>query len=99
MRHRTKRDRNHAEIVAALRKIGVWVIDLSAAGNGVPDLLCIRGARLDWLEIKDGTKPPSRRKLTPAQQTFHTLASSHTRPVRVVTSVDEALAVFARIPT
>jgi hypothetical protein len=32
-------DANQAEIVAALRQIGVEVTDLSAVGGGVPDLL------------------------------------------------------------
>jgi hypothetical protein len=40
-----------------------------------------------WLlEVKDGAKPPSARKLTPEQEEWH-----RHWPVAVVTSVDEAL--------
>lgn len=41
------------------------------------------------LEVKDGSKPPSERKLTPAQVKFHAEWKGW---ISVVTSVDEALA-------
>lgn len=91
MRRAAKRDANHAEIVLALRKVGCGVIDLAAVGGGIPDLLV--GAptwphKLHLLEVKDGEKPPSARKLTPDQQRFH---AEWKGEIHVVKSIDEAL--------
>jgi hypothetical protein len=41
------------------------------------------------LEIKDGAKSPSRRKLTPAEADFHAEWSEH---VAIVETVEQALA-------
>lgn len=85
-------DANHSEIVDALREVGCWVLDLSAVGNGCPDLL-VHGPLYPWhlvlLEIKDGGKPPSARKLTPDQIKFHAGCNA---PLFVVTNTTEALA-------
>lgn len=55
----------------ALRDAGVQVLSLAALGKGVPDLLCAFRGRLVLVEVKDGSKPPSARKLTPDQEQFH----------------------------
>ena len=60
-------DENQARIVAALRQMGASVQDLSAVGRGVPDLLVGYHGNNYLLEIKDGDKPPSKRKLTQHQ--------------------------------
>lgn len=93
MRRAAKVDRNHSEIVKALRDAGCGVLDLSAIGHGCPDLLVhpptypsCRFAVL--LEVKDGLKSPSQRKLTPDQEKFHAAWKGY---IHVVTSVDEAL--------
>lgn len=67
----TKVDRNQPEIVTALRKVGATVHFIGSAGPGTPDLLV--GYRMETflLEVKDPTKPPSARKLTPAQVGWH----------------------------
>jgi hypothetical protein len=54
--------------------------------KGCPDLLVYRADTLSLLEIKDGSKIPSRRKLTPLQVEFH-----KQWPVHVVNDIDEAL--------
>jgi hypothetical protein len=83
-------DSNQTEIVEALRKCGASVLSLAPLGNGVGDLLV--GARnLNFLlEVKDGSKPPSRRKLSPGQRVFHAAWQGQ---IAVVTSVDEALEI------
>lgn len=94
MRRAAKRDANHPEIVAALRGIGVFVVDLGAVGDGIPDLLC--GWRGAWklVEVKDGKKPPSARQLTADQVKFFSECAMRDLPGFVVSSVDEALSLF-----
>jgi hypothetical protein len=65
MRRAPRKDANHAEVVAALRAAGVWVCDTAGVGNGFPDLLVWARGRFHLLEVKDGRKPASQRKLTP----------------------------------
>lgn len=64
MRRAAKVDANQAEIVAALRKVGASVTPIHMVGSGCPDLLVGFGGRTLVLEVKDGAKPPSARKLT-----------------------------------
>jgi hypothetical protein len=88
MRRASRVDENQREIVQALRKCGASVLSLAELGKGCPDLLIAIGNRTLMLEVKDGSKPPSARKLTPDQQRFH---ASWQGQIAVVTSVDEAL--------
>jgi hypothetical protein len=92
MRRAAKVDANHGEVVAALRAYGCKVADLSGVGNGVPDILVWIPAFRRWilLEIKDGAKPPSARKLTEDQVKWH--AEFKGCMVYVVTSAEEAIA-------
>jgi len=90
MRRAARTDANHEAIVRALRKVGATAISLAAIGKGCPDVLAgFRGRNL-LLEIKDGAKPPSERKLTSDQVAFH---ESWAGQVVVVTSVEEAVRV------
>jgi hypothetical protein len=68
---RRKVDANQAELVRDLRQIGCSVALLHMVGGGVPDLLVGIGGRNYLVEVKDGSKAPSARKLTPAQVEFH----------------------------
>jgi hypothetical protein len=90
MAHRAaKVDANQKEIVEALRSIGATVQHLHAVAQGCPDLLVGRQGVNYLLEIKDGAKPPSGRKLTPDQVAWHSLWQG---AAVVVKSVDEAIA-------
>lgn len=86
MRRAAKVDANHGVIVTALRKCGCQVQSLAAVGKGVPDLLVERAGKLFLLEVKDGAKVPSARKLTPDEARF-----GRTWPVHVVLSPEDAL--------
>lgn len=89
MRRAARTDANQSEIVDALRKCGATVQSLAAVGDGVPDLLVgLAGMNL-LIEVKDGSKPPSGRKLTPDQEAWH--AAWGGAPVFVVTCVDQAV--------
>ena len=87
MRRAAKVDANQSQLVKALRDGGCEVECLHAVGGGVADLLVYCRSKLHLLEVKDGAKPPSARKLTPDQERWHRYW-----PVAVVTSVEEALA-------
>lgn len=72
MGYRIRRvDNNQKEIVKAFRKLGAKVEILSEVGGGTPDLVIGVKGRMRWIEIKDGSKSPSRRKLTEEQLIFH----------------------------
>lgn len=88
MRRAAKVDANQSEIVAALRGINCTVQPLHAVGKGCPDLLVgYRGKNL-LLEIKDGNKAPSARKLTADQVVWH---EAWKGSASVVCSVEEAI--------
>lgn len=89
MRRASKIDANQEQVVAALRAAGVRVLSLAAVGKGVPDLLCAFHGQLILLEVKDGSKIPSARKLTPDQVEFHKAWQGV--PLHVVENSGEAL--------
>lgn len=89
MRRAAKTDANQAEIVEALRKAGARVQPLHQVGQGVPDLLIGFKGQTLLMECKDGSKPPSARKLTPDQQEW--LDAWTGGAVWLVTCVDDAL--------
>lgn len=68
MRRAAKVDDNHKSIVDTFRKMGCSVQSLAGVGQGVPDLLVSFGGVNRLVEVKDGSKIPSQRKLTPAQE-------------------------------
>jgi hypothetical protein len=96
VRRAARVDANHGAIVSALRKVGCSVLDLSRLAHGTPDVLIYspRMCAYVLVEIKDGAKAPSKRKLTEAQIKFH---NEWRGPVVVVESVDEALALFGGV--
>lgn len=91
MRRAARTDANHAAIRDALRKAGASVADTSAVGSGFPDLVVgLRGRNL-LVEVKDGSRKPSERALTPAQAEF---AQAWRGQWAKVESVDQALALI-----
>ena len=89
MRRAARTDRNHSEVVEALRRCGATVQSLAAVGSGVPDLLVgFRGQTL-LVEVKDGSRSPSERKLTPDQVEWHDAWRGS--PVWVIHDVSEAV--------
>lgn len=67
MRHRA--DANSNEIVDALHSVGAEVIDLSQAGNGIPDKAVYFRGKLELAEIKNG-RDKMGWKYTPSQAKF-----------------------------
>lgn len=71
MRRAAKIDDNQNEVVELFRKLGWSVQILSAVGCGCPDIAIGKHGINIFVEIKDGSKPPSKRKLTPDQVVWH----------------------------
>ena len=64
-----RRDANETKIVDALRACGA-VVRYVTQGDGIPDLLVGYKGYTILLEVKDGSKPPSARKLSLAEEKF-----------------------------
>ena len=88
-RRAAKIDANQPEIVQALRKAGATVTPAHAAGDGFPDLVVGYRGENFLLEVKDGSKPPSARKLTAPQEVWH---AAWRGQKAIVETVAEALA-------
>ncbi len=93
MRRAARTDGNHSQVRAALRSVGAVVVDTSAVGDGFPDMIACHAGRILPVEVKDGTKPPSARRLTEAQVELHRRLALVGVTVHVVESVAEALAL------
>lgn len=63
-------DENQTATVKRLRKMGADVMCLHAVGGGCPDLIVGYKELNLLIELKDGKKKPSQRRLTLAQQEF-----------------------------
>lgn len=84
-----KVDANHGEIIKALRKVGCTVLDMSRLGDGAPDIAIGYGGLTCLAEIKDGSKPPSKRRLSSDEQEWH---DAWTGGCRLILSLEDALA-------
>ena len=82
-------DANHEQVVSALRAAGASVQSLAGVGKGVPDLLVGFQGKTLLMEVKDGRKTPSERRLTEDQIKWH--GAWRGGPLAVVDGVDAAL--------
>jgi hypothetical protein len=62
-----RKDSNHVSVGDYLRALGWSVLDLAKHGVSVDYVVGKPGIAV-LLEVKDGAKPPSARKLTPAEE-------------------------------
>ena len=87
-KHARRVDANQSIIVSGLRDIGCSVLVVSHVGGEMPDLIVGFRFRTMLLEVKDGDKPASARKLTPHQIMFRASWRGH---YAVVKNLDEAI--------
>jgi len=92
VRRAAKIDANQPAIVQALRAFGATVQPLHTVGAGVPDLLVGYRGRTALVEVKDGLRPPSERRLTTDQQEWHGNWRGGT--LAIVCDVESALRVL-----
>ena len=93
MRYANRIDANQNQIVDALRKVGA-VVRIISQGDGIPDLLVGYKGYTILMEVKDGGKVPSARKLTEPEQKF--FDDWRGGMLAVVNSVEEALETLKR---
>jgi Holliday junction resolvase len=93
MRYANRIDANQNQIVDAMRKAGA-VVRIISQGDGIPDLLVGYKGYTILMEVKDGDKVPSARKLTEAEQKF--FDDWRGGMLAVVNSVEEALEILKR---
>jgi hypothetical protein len=96
MRRNARTDTNQREIVQALRDRGATVLHLHQLGKGCPDILVGYGGCNYLIELKDGSKPPSKQRLTNDEANWH---SRWQGQVAVVNSVDGAIALLNSLAT
>lgn len=93
MRFAARVDANQDQIVSVLRAAGA-IVRIVTQGNGLPDLLVGYRGNTILMEVKDGKKPPSARKLTEAEQKF--FDEWRGGALYIVESVDEALDILKK---
>lgn len=93
-RRAAKVDANQPSIVSAFRKMGASVAPMHTAGEGFPDLVVGYRGKTLLVEVKDGTLPPSARKLTGPQEKFHNEWRGH---ICVVKNIEEAAALLMEV--
>ena len=91
MRYANRIDANQNAIVQALRECGATVRIISQ-GGGIPDLLVGYNEYTILMELKDGSKPPSARKLTEDEQKFFDEWTGGM--LAIVNSIEEALDIL-----
>ena len=84
-RRAARKDDNHQVIVKAFRGLGWSVLDTAQLKNCV-DLVVAKDGYTVMVEVKDGVKPPSARKLTIGELKFK---QSWNGPYFLVLSVDD----------
>lgn len=84
-------DANHWEIFSLLKKLGWCVISTAELGGGFPDLVAAKAGVLKLIEVKDGKKRPSARKLTPHEAAYHRDMAAAGCPIVVVESIDQVI--------
>jgi hypothetical protein len=92
-KYNAKVDSNQAEIVKAFRSLGFSVFPTHTIGRGFPDLTLAKKGLNFLVEVKDGSLPPSARKLTPAEQEFK---DSWRGQYDIITSIDDVVLFNAR---
>lgn len=90
-----KVDANQPEIVAALRRCGCKVQHMHTLGDGCPDLLVGWHGLMFAVEVKDGSKPPSKQELTADEQEWH--GKWHGERVYILNSVEKIPALLSRV--
>lgn len=89
-----KIDTNQPALVEQMRKLGMSVFVTSMVGNGFVDVVAGYRGINHLFEIKDPSKPPSKRKLTPDEEIFH---NTWKGKVHKVETIDDVLSIVNQL--
>lgn len=89
MRGRTRKDKNHQSIIDTIRRIGGEVLDISALGQGKPDLVVRTRQGIQLAEIKNPANAYGKKGLTPLQRKW--AGEWRGGPVYVLRTDDDAI--------
>lgn len=85
-----RKDANHDQIVAAFRSLGFAVQETHMHRGLGFDCIASKGKNILFVEIKDGSKPPSARQLEPSERNAQASYPNHWREI---CSVDEVIKI------
>lgn len=91
---RKRPDDNQTEVVAGIRAIGATVAITSDVGDGFGDFVVGYRGENFIIELKDGSKPPSKRRLTPKEAEFHRMWRGQ---IDIANDLDEVLRIIGAI--
>lgn len=91
---RARVDTNQKEIVKILRGLGASVAHTHTVADGFPDIAVGYHGKTVLVEIKDGDKIPSARKLTADEQDWH---DSWRGAAEIVENEDDCINLIARM--
>lgn len=93
--YKPRKDENHQEIVAYCRGLGFSVLDVAALKNCC-DIIISKDEYTVAIEIKDGKKPPSKRRLTEGEEKFRKEWKGAYRLVTCVEDIDNLVNAMRR---
>ena len=93
--NRSRVDANQKSIVSAFRSLGWYVMHTHDLKKSC-DLIILKEGRVVAIEIKDGTKIPSKRKLSPGETEFKAAWLINGGEWRLVESTEDVLLVNKR---
>ena len=96
MMYARRRDHNHGSIADAFLLLGCSVIDLCSVGKGVGDLLIGYEGLTLMVEIKNPLMPPSKRRLTKAQEELRLDWTGGARLVETLEDVEATVKVLRK---
>lgn len=91
MAYARRTDANQSELVEALRACGWYVCITSAFGGGFFDAIAVKHGRVKFIEIKDGAKVASARKLTKPEAEMHGDFTEAGADVVILETVEQAV--------
>ena len=89
MRRSARVDENQPEIVSAFRTLG-WAVLIISQLKNCCDIFVSKNGRTIAVEIKDGTKPKSKQKLTEGEISFK---NEWQGEYAIVTSIDDVIKI------
>lgn len=88
-----RKDDNHNEIKAHAESLGFFVWDTYQLPKCC-DCVLIKNGKVFIGEIKDGSKPPSQRKLSPDEIIFMNNVKAHGGDYRIIQSIEDVNEIY-----